>query len=284
MKILLSLLALATAAHAAQVRTLLAPAEITNSGATSVLRAQDWKGQGTVILAVRNVSGTNPTLAVTLQSSPELTRLTNVPATGAGIALRTGGTTNAYIAVRHTFLTNRQVHSITIPLKRAAGLTNGNVIIAAVDNTTNNLPASTTLASATNAVTTLTTNFAGSTFTFNPPLEITTNSLTRWFLLLGTYTANASNNVTWANNIVASNGTAAVGTTVTNMAAVTTNTLGYAIDSFNFSNVTTFATVTNTPSVQTAEFAIGTHGILRAVYTIGGTSPNFGASAVLVNQ
>jgi hypothetical protein len=284
MKILLSLLALATAAHAAQVRTLLAPAEITNSGATSVLRAQDWKGQGTVILAVRNVSGTNPTLAVTLQSSPELTRLTNVPATGAGIALRVAALTNTQIGVRHTFLTNRQVHSITIPLKRAAALTNGNIVVSMYANGTNNIPSGSILGSATNTVTALATNFAGSTFTFTPPLEITTNALTQWFILSGTYTANASNNVTWANNIVASNGTAGIGTVATNLTAVTTNTLGYALDSFNFSNVTTFATVTNTPSVQTAEFAIGTHGILRAVYTIGGTSPNFGASAVLVNQ
>ena len=283
MKTLALLLALAVTASAVEVSTLLTPAEITASGSTPALRAEALKGQGTVILAAKSTSGTSPTLAVALQSSPAESRLFSVPATGAGLSLRTAADANVTIAAKQSFTAARQISSVVLPLKKGAGLTNGNLVLSIQGNTTNNLPDGTSVASVTNAAAAVTTNFAGVTFAFPAPVNVTTNA-TVWFVLSGTYTANASNNVTWQNATVASNGIAATSTNGTNYAAVATNDLGLAIDGFNFTTLHTFTTVTNAASVQTREFNLQDHGVLRATYTIGGTdTPKFGASAVLVN-
>jgi hypothetical protein len=281
---LVALFAVATLATAAEVRTILTPAELSASGSTPVLRTEDWKGQGTVVFAASAAtSGTNPTLAVTLQSSPAERRLHSVAATDTnGFLLRSAAATNVTLAAKQTFTGARQISSVVLPLRRAAGLTNGNLVLS-IQGNASTVPNGTNVASVTNAATSVSTNFAGVTFTFSPPVDVTTNALTVWFVLSADYTANATNNIAWRSSTVASNGIAASSTNGTNYAAVATNDLGLAIDGFNFADLATFTTVTNAASVQSTEINLGSHGLLRAVYTVGGTgSPKFGASAVLV--
>jgi hypothetical protein len=280
----LILVAVAAVAHAAEVRTILTPAEISASGSTPVLRTEDWKGQGTIVFAsTAATSGTNPTLAVTLQSSPAERRLHSTAATNAsGFLLRSAAATNVTLAARQTFTGARQISSVVLPLRRAPGLTNGNLVLS-IQGNASTVPNGTNVASVTNAATTVSTNFEGVTFTFSPPVDVATNALTVWFVLSGDYTANASNNIAWQSSTVASNGIAATSTNGTNWAAVTTNHLGLAIDGFNFTDLATYTTVTNAASVQSSEVNLGSHGLLRATYTLGGTgTPKFGASMILV--
>jgi hypothetical protein len=285
MKHLLTLLLLASVVSAAEVRTVLTPAELSASGTTPVLRTEDWKGQGTIVFAsTAATSGTNPTLAVKLQSSPAERRFHSVTATNTnGFLLRTAAATNTAIAAKQTFTGARQISSVVLPLRRVGDLADGKIVLS-IQGHASTVPNGTNVASVTNAATSVSTNFAGVTFTFSPPVDVATNALTVWFVLTGDYTANASNNIAWRSSTVASNGIAATSTTnAATWTAVTTNDLGLAIDGFNFTDLATYTTVTNAASVQSSEVNLGSHGLLRATYTLGGTgTPKFGASMILV--
>lgn len=270
--------------------TLLTPVSVTATGGGSDLDVSRLSGPVRVTLASLNTAGTAPTLATKLQSSEGIARGAEQQTAGAtDNKLNSGATTNVNLGLAFTQSGTRSVKRIALRLKNPGTITAGKILTLTIQSDTAAAPSGTVLANGTAATvlcSAVPVAYGWVVFTFAKPVDLV-DATAYHFVLSCDYTADATNCIYWRSLTVASGGTVET-FDATNWAAVTaTQSFEFYSDVYAFTDLTgggftTLSTAGNS-TVQTLEFyGPNLPQIMRAHFTIGGTSnPAFATSAVV---
>ena len=281
--------ALLASAFAQRSNNVIAPLQsVTATGALPDLDVRSFLRTGSFSLLARNRAGTNPTLAVKLQSAGMPT--TGQAYTTAGTTeneLREGATTKVQLAAKFTQSGAKSVKYVDLFLKKAGTITAGQTLTATLNTNSSGVPSATILGtSAAVAIdTAVTTDYSWVRFTFATAVDLADATIYH-VVLTGTYTASASNNVVWRSGTLASGGNQSTHNN-TSWTAVTTESHEFILKEQAYTDVTNgaFTTVTTSAGFQTLHFNLDGQlsGFVRPYATIGGTdTPDFFA-AVLLN-
>lgn len=277
---------------AATTLTLLTPVSITATGGGQDVDVSRLAGQARITLATLNTAGTNPTLACKLQGSAAATRGLDYQVTSTtNTKLRSGASTNTKLSLKFTQSGTASVKRVALRLKYNGTITAGKLLTLTINSDSSGSPSATVLGTAgtVDINTYVPTSNGWVVFTFTNPVDLT-DATVYHLVLAGDYTADTTNNVTWASTTVGSGGTLETSTDGSTWAAVTTTEkfLAY-VDQYSFADISGggFTTVSTAggSSVQTLELpAIELLPVMRLYSTIGGTSNPAFATTAIVNS
>lgn len=282
------LAAIAAADTTMTVTALNTPAKLVDAteGGQIVTDVSKFAREGKFVLSAKSEAGSSPTLDVKIQNAA--TRDFWPQVVGAGdtsIVSRTAANAGIRLAAKFVVAaaTTRTIESVTIPLKKNGTVASGTLTLALqADNTA--VPSGTDLITATSAAADVPASYTGTTFTFSKPYDLTQG--TYWIVLTSDVTADATNNIEWRADAVASGGNAATHNG-TSYSAVATKNLQITATSYQFADVSglTFTQVTTTGSVQTKSKTLESLAYIRPHVTIGGTgSPAFFVSTLIIGN
>lgn len=277
MKILILLSIIAASAFGQTTVSLLAHQKLVaanNGGQTITEVGPLYTGQAKFILTAKSDAGTNPTLAVKLQSSPPLGRFVDVASaagdTLADIKHRSGAAENLQIAAKFVVPTGGLTLSkVYLPLKKA-GAPTGTFTLAVYADTAGDPSGSALTTFSTLDVATLTTSYAQTAFTLTTPYDLAAG--TYHLVATSNVATSASVNVLWRSITVESDGNL----NLYGSAWVPTDTSNMEFQAlfYQFTDITGggFTTITSTASTQTLELNIDRMALIRPHVTVGGTS------------
>lgn len=271
----------------AETRTLLTPVSITATGGGTDLDVASLTGTASVSLLSLNTAGTSPTLAVKLQESDPLAVGQTYTTVGTNdIVLRNASNDNIKLSAAFTESGAHAIKRVGLMLKKNGTITTGTTLTLTIETNSAGDPSGTILGTAATVLTDdVATSYAWVVFTFAKPVDVADATLYH-LVLAGSYTVSSSNDITWRTATVASAGNANVFDSA--YAAVATNSREFYIHEYAFTDVTgggytTLSTAGNA-TVQSLLFHIDDlKAIIRAYFTIGGTSSPAFTTGLIVN-
>jgi len=264
-------------------------ASITATGGGPDVSIANQTYRGIFDTSILNTAGTNPTLTRKLQHSEALAR--GAASTTAGtndIELREGATTNVALGALFTQSGARQIKSVLLRLRRNASVDTAATLALQIRTSSSSLPTTTVLGTSANVVISALSaaDYRWVEFTFANPVDLA-DATVYHFVLTGSYTASADNNVTWRAATVASGGNR-TSFDNTNWAATATQSFEFIASEYNFADVTGggFTQATATSVNQGLTFWVDNlRPVVRVFDTIGGTNnPAFACATSLVSE
>lgn len=258
------------------------PADVRSATATGLPVSVEACDGIAVLVLDAEAQGSGITNTVKLQSSPPLALGANYNPAVAGtnnIPLRNGAADNVKLAAKFTQTTAASVKTVVLPLKKIGTISSGDIWIT-IEGDSSGPSGSAAGTSVKIAASTIADSYAGVTFTFATPVELSAETV-YYIVLQGDYTASASNQIQWRTATVASGGNSYVYDSA--WAAVATNSHEYLANQYAFADATAFTAVGNTASTQSKTVNLSEiGGTVRAVATVAGGSSTGAVSVVML--
>jgi hypothetical protein len=276
-----------------QQAQLVIPQDITATGSGQDLSVQGFSGFGSINFQAYNKAGTSPTLTVVLQHSLPVANFVsqNPSGTLAGLAINGSASTNHAQAVGLLTTAAVTVKSVTVPLQQNSSVSQTATITCTLYADSSGPTGSALATSQTVLVSAIPTAYGNVTFTFTTPYDLSA-STQYWFVFTASYSASTTAMVNIWSATVASGGNVSTETTSTwanNALLMTPLQVGtYSFSTFQTYQIATpggaraltnlslgsFTTGTFGPGCEVATpfYPQDTLGVIRALFTLGGTS------------
>jgi hypothetical protein len=242
-------------------------------------------GFGQVNLSSLNTAGTTPTLAAKLQHSaaPVLGYNQLVVGTTQN-KIKAGASTTVEVGAKITKSGASSIKSVSCMLQQNGAVSQSATLAMTIYADSAGAPGTSLGVSANVLVSAIPTAYGYVTFTFATPIDLADATIYH-FVLIASYTASSTANVTWQSNTVGSGGTLETFDGTSTWTATATEALEMFTSDYVFTDVTGggFTGATTGAANQSLGFYhnITFKAFVRLYFTIGGTaSPNYYVSAL----
>jgi len=241
-------------------------------GGHADIDVSQYTRQAKFLLHAKSDAGTNPTLDVTLQTSPGLARGYHQGVSGTtDNKLLSASTTANALAATFTADGDVSIKYVGLMLKKNGTIDAGKKLTLTVKDDDGGDPDSSLGTATVDIDTEVGTEYGSVVFTFDTPIDLTDEAVYH-LELTADYTASETNNVTWRSNTVAEGGNL-IQLDDSTWTADDTEDLEVYVDQYEFEDVHEFTQVETTASMQEHEVSINNLGaVVRAVTKVGGTS------------
>ena len=274
-------------AQEVQVFSLLGPVDLqaTAKGRDADLSILDPSESAVVVMSLGVVTGTTPTLAVKLQESDIAVRGAAYVVAGAvDNKLRAGATTTVKLGAKFTQSGARSIKNVYLYLTNPGTITAGKIVTLDIMGDSTGTPDGTSIGTSGSVLCSAVPVAGGWVkFAFEAPIDLA-DATVYHFVLSGDYTASTSNYIGWASGTVASAGNQSTFDD-TVWTAVATESFRFWAEQYSFADITgaAFTGKTSGPSIHRLGVDLtAAKSVIRPVMTVGGSSPHFNMSLVLL--